>query len=198
MSKQLSPEEIVKSYKDAFKEKIIDSRVERHPIGPKKTDLIQIWMTVNKTVYKDIVKHLLTLDKNAHFAISSGYDIKNTIDIVHHFSIYHGKKGNEISINFTTPLPKKNPTIDTITDLIPGALISEKEKQEMLGIKVIKIPQDTRVFISDDFPEDMYPWRKDKKNVDSMGGNLHEDKPLETKKQVKPKRKPAEKGGNYE
>ena len=97
MSTQLSPEEIVKSYKDAFKEKIIDSRVERHPVGPKNTDLIQIWMTADKTVYKDMVKHLLTLDKTAHFAVSSGYDIKDTINIVHHFSIYHGRKGNERS-----------------------------------------------------------------------------------------------------
>jgi membrane-bound hydrogenase subunit beta len=196
MSKHLTAEEIIKSYKDTFKEKIINSRIERYPIGPKKTDQIQIWMTVDKSIFKDIIKHLLTLDKNTHFAVSSGYDIKDTIDIVHHFSIYHGKKGNEISINFTTPIPKNDPTIDTITDLIPGALISEREKQEMLGIKVNNIPDGTRVFISDDFPEDMYPWRKDDKNADSMGRNLHE--PLPKEKDTPSKKKTSKQGGAEE
>jgi len=45
----------------------------------------------------------------------------------------------------------------------------------MLGIKVKNIPKNMRVFISDDFPEDMYPWRKDEMNADKMGRNLHEN-----------------------
>lgn len=171
---RLSPEEIVNSFKDEFSEKIKDSRIERHPIGPSKKDMIHIWMTVDRSMYRDVVKHLLTLDKQAHFAVSSGYDIEDRIEIINHFSIYFGKKGEEISINFTVPLPKSDPTMDSICDLIPGALISEQEKQEMLGIKVKDIPKDMRVFISDDFPEDMYPWRKDEMNADKMGRNLHE------------------------
>ncbi len=171
---RLSPEEIVNSFKDEFSEKIKDSRIERHPIGPSKKDMIHIWMTVDRSIYRDVVKHLMTLDKQAHFAVSSGYDIEDRIEIINHFSIYFGKKGEEISINFTVPLPKSDPTMDSICDLIPGALISEQEKQEMLGIKVKDIPKDMRVFISDDFPEDMYPWRKDEMNADKMGRNLHE------------------------
>jgi membrane-bound hydrogenase subunit beta len=171
---KLSPEEIVDSFKNEFSNKITTIRVERHPIGPSKKDMIHIWMTVDRSIYRDVVKHLMTLDKQAHFAVSSGYDIEDRIEIINHFSIYFGKKGEEISINFTVPLPKNDPTMESICDLIPGALISEQEKQEMLGIKVKNIPKDMRVFISDDFPEDMYPWRKDETNADKMGRNLHE------------------------
>lgn len=173
-SEKLTPEEIVKSFKNEFSNKISDSRIERHLIGPNKTEMIHIWMTVDRSVYHDVVKHLLTLDEYAHFAVSSGYDIEDRIEIINHFSIYFGKKGEEISINFTVPLPKSDPTMDSICDMIPGALISEQEKQEMLGIKVKNIPKDMRVFISDDFPEDMYPWRKDEMNADAMARNLHE------------------------
>lgn len=172
---KLSPDEIADSFKDKFSDKISDSRVERHPIGPSKTDMVQIWMTVDRSIYWDVVKHLMTIDEDTHFAVSSGYDIEDRIEIVNHFSIYFGEKGEEISINFTVPLPKSDPTMDSICDLIPGALISEQEKQEMLGIKVKNIPKDMRVFISDDFPEDMYPWRKDELNADKMGRNLHEN-----------------------
>ena len=171
---KLSAEEIVESFKKEFSKKIIDGKVERHPIGPNKTDMIHIWMTVDRSFYRDVVKHLMILDEDAHFAVSSGYDIEDRIEIINHFSIYFGEKGEEISINFTVPLPKSDPTMESICDLIPGALISEQEKQEMLGIKVKNIPKDMRVFISDDFPEDMYPWRKDETNADKMGRNLHE------------------------
>jgi len=171
---KLSPEEIVDSFKKEFAKKVTDTKVERHPIGPKKNEMIHIWMTVDRSSYRDVVKHLMTLDEEAHFAVSSGYDIENRIEIINHFSIYFGERGEEISINFKVALPKSDPTMDSICDLIPGALISEQEKQEMLGIKVNNIPKDMRVFISDDFPEDMYPWRKDEMNADKMGRNLHE------------------------
>ncbi|MBS3749359.1 MAG: NADH-quinone oxidoreductase subunit C [Candidatus Thermoplasmatota archaeon] len=171
---KLSPEEIVDSFKKEFAKKVTDTKVERHPIGPKKNEMIHIWMTVDRSSYRDVVKHLMTLDEQAHFAVSSGYDIEDRIEIINHFSIYFGERGEEISINFKVALPKSDPTMESICDLIPGALISEQEKQEMLGIKVKNIPKDMRVFISDDFPEDMYPWRKDEMNADKMGRNLHE------------------------
>ena len=95
-----------------------------------------------------------------------------TIDLVYHFSVGYGERGNEISLNVTIPLPKSDPTIDTITDIIPGALIAEQEKQEMLGIIVKDIPKNERLFIPNDFPEETYPWRKDNKGPKKMVRNL--------------------------
>ena len=172
--KQLTPEELVKSFKDEFKTKVKHARIDKHVSGSKKTEFVHIWMRVDRSVFKDAVEHLMTMDRHAHFAVSSGYDLGDTIEIVYHFSIYHGERGNVLSVNMTIELPKTDPTIETITDLIPGALISEQEKQEMLGIKVVGIPKDKRVFISDDFPEGVYPWRRDKTGPEKMVRNLHE------------------------
>lgn len=173
--KILTPDEIIKSYKDTFKEKILDARVENHIKGLKKNEFFHIWMKVEKSTYKDVIKHLFTFEKYPHFAVSSGYDLGDTVELVHHFSLYCGKKLREISINITVSLPKKDLTIDTITDLIPGTLISEQEKQEMLGVKVIGIPKDNRVFISEDFPKGTYPWRRDETGPDKMVRNLHDE-----------------------
>ena len=132
-------------------------------------------MTVDRSAYKDVVKHLFTFEKYPHFAVSSGYDLGDTVELVHHFSLYHGAKLREISVNITVSLPKNDLTIDTITDLIPGALIAEQEKQEMLGVKIIGIPKDDRVFIPKDFPEGVYPWRRDETGPDKMVRNLHDE-----------------------
>ena len=172
----LSPDEIINSFKDEFKAKIVDSRIEKHIRGIKKTEFFHIWIKIDRSIIKNFVKHLIKLDTYPHFAVSSGYDMGETIEIVYHFSIYYGLKGKEININATVELPKKDPTIDTITDLVPGALISEQEKQEMLGIRVINIPKNTRLFISEDYPEDTYPWRKDDKGPEKTIRNLHEVK----------------------
>jgi membrane-bound hydrogenase subunit beta len=93
---------------------------------------------------------------------------------VYHFSLFHGGRGRELSLNITVILPKSDPVIETITDLIPGALISEQEKQEMLGVKIQGIPKDSRVFIADDFPKDVYPWRRDETGPGKLVRNLHE------------------------
>jgi membrane-bound hydrogenase subunit beta len=172
----LSPNEIVESFKNEFKTKITESRIEKHIRGLKKTEFYHIWIKTDRNIIKDIVKHLMKLEKYPHFAVSSGYDNGEKIEIVYHFSLYFGLKGKEININITVELPKTDPTIDTITDLIPGALISEQEKQEMLGIKVKKIPKNSRVFISEDYPENIYPWRKDEKGPEKTIRNLHEVK----------------------
>jgi len=174
--KYLSPEEIVKFFKDEFKNKIFDSRIEKHVRGLKKTEFYHIWIRTDRNLIKDIVKHLMKLEKYPHLAVTSGYDTGEKIELVYHFSIYYGLKGKEININVTVELPKSDPTIDTITDLIPGALITEQEKQEMLGITVKNIPKNNRVFISEDYPEDTYPWRKDEKGPEKTIRNLHEVK----------------------
>ena len=173
--KILTPDEIIKSFKDTFSKNILDARVEKHVRGMKKNEFYHVWLKIDKIVFHDVVKHLCTFEKYPHFAVSSGYDLGKTIDIVHHFSLYSGAKSREISINITTPLPKTDLTIDTITDLIPGALIAEQEKQEMLGIKVVGIPKDERVFIPNEFPEGMFPWRRDDKGADKMARNLHDE-----------------------
>lgn len=172
----LSPDQIVKSFKDEFKTKIFDSRLEKHIRGLKKTEFYHIWIRTDRNIIKDIVKHLIKLEKYPHLAVTSGYDMGEKIELVYHFSIYYGLKGKEVNINVTVELPKSDPTIDTITDLIPGALITEQEKQEMLGIKVKNIPKDSRLFISQDYPEDTYPWRKDEKGPEKTIRNLHEVK----------------------
>ena len=173
--KILTPDEIVKSYKDAFKSKIIESRVEKFVRGQKNNEIFHVWLRVERDVFKDVVKHLFTFEKYPHFAVSSGYDLGKSVEIVHHFSLYCGAKARDISVNITISLPKNDLTMDTISDLIPGALIAEQEKQEMLGIKVIGIPKDERVFIPETFPEGMYPWRRDEAGADKMVRNLHDE-----------------------
>jgi len=135
--KILTAEELAKEIKKKFK--IKDVTVERKAVGLKKKERVEVWVRGNKDILKEFIKYLMELDY-PHLAVISGSDLGNTVELIYHFSIYYGRKYQEIAINFSIELPKNDLTVPTICDLIPGALVTEREKQEMLGIKIEGIP----------------------------------------------------------
>jgi len=173
--KRPNPEEIVKYFKDEFKTKIKHINIKKRPAGIKKKETYTIWMKIDKSIFKDIIKHLCNL-QFPHLAVASGNDLGKTIELIYHFTLNSGKRMEEINLNISVELPKSKPEIETICDWIPGALITEREKMEMLGVKVIGIPDDSRCFIPYDFPEGVYPWRRDETGPEKFYKNLHEVK----------------------
>ena len=173
-NKQLDAKGVVDYFKDKFKDKVIKSEIKNRASGLKKNEFTNIWMTIDKSIFKESIKHLCDLTY-PHLAVISGNDLGKDIELIYHFSIYYGNHLGEISLNMAVLLPKSKPEIETICDLIPGAIISEREKQEFLGVKVIDIPDNRRLFLPDDIPEDVYPWRKDEKGLDEFIRNLHKD-----------------------
>ena len=171
MSEKLKAEEVIKSFKDKFKTKIKKTELRKRKAKKKKKESVRIWMKIDKTIFKDAVKHLCDIEF-PHLAVTSGNDLGKTIELIYHFTLNSGKRCDLIILNMSVELPKSKPEIETICDLIPGALITEREKQEMLGIG---IPDDRRCFIPDDFPKDVYPWRRDEKGPEKYYKNLHDE-----------------------
>jgi membrane-bound hydrogenase subunit beta len=173
--KALTAKEIESYFIDKFKTQIKNFTIKKRKVGAKKEESTNIWMKVDKSTFKDVIKHLCDL-QFPHLAIISGNDLGKTIELIYHFSLYFGERHNEISLNISVDLPKSKPEIETICDYIPGALITEREKQDFLGVKIIGIPDDRRLFIPDDFPKDIYPWRRDETGPEKFYRNLHEVK----------------------
>ena len=173
--KKLTPEGIVKYFKDEFKTKIKDTKIKKKKAGSKKNEGIYIWIKVDKSVFKDTILHLCKL-QFPHLAVASGNDLGKTIELIYHFTVNYGGRMDEINLHISVELPKTKPEIETICDWIPGALITEREKMEMLGVKVIGIPDDRKCFLPDDFPKGVYPWRRDETGPEKLYKNLHEVK----------------------
>jgi len=172
--KRLDAEGLVKYFKDEFKTKIKSAEIKKRATGSKKKEFVNIWIKIDKSIFKDVIKHLVDY-QYPHLAVIVGNDMGKNIELIYHFSVNFGKPLEEISLNIAVDIPKSKPEIETICDWIPGALISEREKQEMLGVKVIGIPDNRRLFLPDDFPEGVYPWRKDKQpGLEKLIRNLHE------------------------
>jgi len=173
--KNLTTEEIAKYFTDEFKTKIIDVKIKKRSAGLKKNETANIWMKIDKSAFKDIIKHLFALQL-PHLSVISGNDLGPSIELIYHFTVNYGHRMNEIILNVSVELPKSNPEIETICDYMPGALISEREKQEFLGVKIIGIPDNRRLFLPEEFPEGVYPWRRDETGSEKLYRNLHEVK----------------------
>ena len=174
-NKTMSPKEIEVYFFDKFKTKIKHSKIVKRKVGSKKNESLNIWMKVDKGAFKDVIKHLCDL-QFPHLAVVSGNDLGKTIELIYHFTLFYGERLNAISLNIAVELPKSKLEIETICDYIPGALVTEREKQEFLGVKIKGIPDDRRLFLPDDFPKDVYPWRRDETGPEKLYKNLHEAK----------------------
>jgi membrane-bound hydrogenase subunit beta len=173
--KLLSAEDFVKSFKDEFKSSIKDVKIKERIAGIKKNSTKSIWMKVDSKAFKNLIKHLISL-QFPHLAVASGNDLGKNIEIIYHFTVNYGTRMKEINLHISVEVPKTKPELDTISDLIPGALITEREKAEMLGVKIKGIPDARRCFVPEDFPEGVYPWRRDKTGPEKYYKNLHEVK----------------------
>ena len=173
MSEKKTLEELTIYFKDEFKTKIKSIDIKKRAAGSKKKETSTIWMKIEKSVFKDVIKHLIKY-QYPHLAVVSGNDLGKNIELIYHFTVNYGERLKEINLHISVELPKSKPEIESICDLIPGALITEREKQEFLGVKIKGIPDDRKLFLPDDWPDEVYPWRRDETGPEKYYKNLHE------------------------
>jgi membrane-bound hydrogenase subunit beta len=160
----LTPPQIIDELKAVAGAGFLASRITEWAEGVKGWKSRQIWVTITRETLRPAIRKIIDLHF-PHVAVISFADTGAQVDLMYHLYIYWGVPREEILITLKVSLDKTDLKIPTITDLIPGALTSEREKQEMLGIEVVDIPDGRRLFLPDDFPQGVYPWRKDETGI---------------------------------
>jgi len=163
---KLTPQQIVDSFKKALGDGFIDGKIYEREVAVKKNRYRRIWLYVKREAFREAVHHLSRIQEYPHFVIISSSDLGDEVELIYHFTIYYGHHLEEISVGIRVALSKKDLKIPTITDLIPGAIFTERETQEMMGVEVTDIPDGRRLFLAGDLPEGIHPWRKDDKKLE--------------------------------
>jgi membrane-bound hydrogenase subunit beta len=164
----LKPEGIVDSFKKSLGDGFIAAKIFERDIAVKKNKFRSLWVEVKRSAFRDAVKHICHLQEYPHLAIISSSDLGSEVELIYHFTIYYGHHLEELSVGLRVKLPKSDLRIPTVTDLIPGAIFTERETQEMMGVEVVGIPDGRRLFLPDDFPQGVYPWRTDETGPQGM------------------------------
>ncbi len=74
--------------------------------------------------------------------------------------LYHFAEG-AIVVTLRVVVPREFPEVPSLRALIPLAGIYEQELSEMLGVAVIGAPDEGRLFLPDDWPDGVFPLRKE-------------------------------------
>ncbi len=105
----------------------------------------------------DLIKtvNILSSELNInHLSTITARDIGKEIEILYHFLL------NGVVITIRTMCPKDDPTIDSIVKIFPGAVLYERELNDILGVVPNGHPDLRRLVLPDDWVGG-YPLRKD-------------------------------------
>jgi NADH-quinone oxidoreductase subunit C len=104
------------------------------------------------------VCRFLFQDLGLRFVISTGIDAQDCFEVLHHFS--DDASGCLVTVKAFVR-NRTAPELDSITPLIPGAEWIEREMHDLLGIRFRNHPNLRRLILADDWPEGVYPLRKE-------------------------------------
>jgi len=104
---------------------------------------------VNKFLFEDL---------QARFCTSSGIDAEDCFEIIYHY--LYDQTGTCINVKAFIR-DRQNPSIESIVPLLPAAEWIEREIHDILGIDFKGHPNLRRLILADDWPEGVYPLRKD-------------------------------------
>jgi Ni,Fe-hydrogenase III component G len=77
------------------------------------------------------------------------------LEVLYHFCV----AGAVITLRLR--IPREGGSVPTLSNVIPSAEVYERELSEMFGITVTGLRQPHRLYLPDDWPEGVYPLRKD-------------------------------------
>ncbi len=124
----------------------------------EKTDARTIFIDVKRDSIRQAAR--LVTDAGGRYMCSVGYDNisrDGTIGMVHTFSF----DTKDHFVCCRTKAPAFDPVMESITPDLPSAGWSEREFMDMLGLQFTHHPKPKRLVLSDDWPEGIYPLRKD-------------------------------------
>ncbi|MFW6138126.1 MAG: NADH-quinone oxidoreductase subunit C [Spirochaetota bacterium] len=143
----MNRQEIIDNIQKNFKSDIVDF-FDKSParifIEIKTESLVR----VASYIFKDL---------EARFNIASGVDARNHIEILYHFSFDY----LNLIISLRVKLDRQNPEVDSLAPVFNGANWIEREMCELLGINFKGHPNLKRLLLSEDWPEGVYPLRRD-------------------------------------
>ncbi|KJF99090.1 hydrogenase large subunit [Photobacterium leiognathi] len=120
----------------------------------------QVTITVKMTSLVEVMKWLY-YDQGGWLTVTFGNDERS---LNGHFAVYHAlsMEGEVKSwVTVKVLVDTNSQEFISITPTIPAAVWGEREVRDMYGLRPVGLPDERRLVLPDDWPEDLHPLRKD-------------------------------------
>jgi len=142
----MNVEEIVQKINTEIQDKVQEVAI---------TAPLRINVKVDRNQLLFVLQYLKDKLSFTHMATISGVDLGENFEVVYHMA------SNLATINVRILTPRRDPKIPSTCSVIPGAILYERELQDMFGLVVENIPDPRPLLLADDWPANEYPLRKD-------------------------------------
>jgi len=93
----------------------------------------------------------------SRWGVITGIDVVGGIELLYHFIFDR----QHMVVTLKTKVAKPFPEIDSVTPVVPAAEWIEREVYDLLGVKFRNHPRPERLILADDWPDGVFPLRKD-------------------------------------
>ncbi len=138
--------------------KAIKEKFSSAVLGDESPVSTRLFIDIKPENVREISNEIISL--GGRYLVGIGHDnIKRdgNIGMIHSF----GFDNDDFIVLVRTAVPGDNPVLESITPDIPGAGWSEREYQDLLGMTFTGHPKPKRLILADDWPEGIYPMRKE-------------------------------------
>ena len=104
-------------------------------------------INANNGLHRDVLKAMLDADEKTGITAITGVDLGANLGV-----LYHTHASNAF-VTIRAEVPKDNPKIQTIVDLIPGAAFHEFEVSDLLGVVFVGNELKGHLVLSENWPE---------------------------------------------
>ena len=112
---------------------------------------------VNKFLFEDVP---------LRFVIATGVDSDDCFEVLYHYA--YDETSSVVTLKAFIR-DRENPSIESIAPFLPGAEWIEREIHDILGIEFKNHPDMRRLILADDWPEGVYPLRKEMRGKMAQG-----------------------------
>lgn len=142
--------EVLNSLKDELRSSLLDLKY----LDKKRAILI----LVDKSSITKVVEVLSKISGGeVHLTTISGADLgESDVELTYFFWLLPQR----LRIIAKTKLPKNDLRVQSITKNVPAAMLYEREVYEMFGVVFEGHPKLEKLFLPEDWPENVYPLRR--------------------------------------
>jgi Ni,Fe-hydrogenase III large subunit/Ni,Fe-hydrogenase III component G len=137
----------------------LDDRFGQAIIRSDIPDDARLIVYVRRESLKDVARYIFR-DLDARYCVGIGIDDRETgagFTVSHDF----GFDRDGVLMSLMVPMPQDDPTLPSISDIVPAAGWSEREMRDLVGITAEGMQNPKRLVLPDGWPENLHPLRKD-------------------------------------
>jgi NADH:ubiquinone oxidoreductase subunit C len=117
---------------------------EGRALAVRRAPIDEVWVTLPAGCVRPAVQMLLQELAIGHLSTISAQDAGEGVELIYHFWLGRG-------LSLRCLLPRDDPRLESVSDLIPGAAFYEREVAEMLGVTFCGHPDPGPLLLPDDW-----------------------------------------------